>query len=351
MRLLALLLLLLASPAAAVDYRPVRPGVSLAFPQDHGAHPDFRTEWWYATGWLKTARGEDLGFQITFFRTRTGADPANPSRFTPQQILFAHAALSDPAQGRLRHAQRLARAGFGLAEAKSGDLDIVLDDWSMQRRPDGTIRGRVTGEDFSLDLVFAPAQPPLLQGARGYSQKGPDPAEASHYYTLPHLNVSGTLTRGGKPEPVTGTGWLDREWSSTLMNKNATGWDWLGLNMDDGGALTLFRMRHKDGSALWAGGSWRDARGQYTMLKPGDVRFLPGRNWKSPRTGATYPVAPILEVQLPTGLKRLPVKPLMDDQELDSRKGGGPVYWEGAVTVPGGRGYLEMTGYLTPLKM
>jgi len=348
---LALFWLLLALPAAASDYAPVRPGVVLAFPADHGAHPGFRTEWWYATGWLKTKGGEDLGFQITFFRTRTGADPANPSRFTPHQILFAHAALSDPRHGKLRHAQRLARAGFGLAEAGTSDMALTLDDWSMQRHADGRIHGRVGGEDFALDLTMQPTQPVLRQGQAGYSQKGPDPSEASHYYTLPQLRISGTLMRGGKSEAVTGTGWLDREWSSTLMNKNASGWDWLGLNMDDGSALTLFRMRHKDGHALWAGGSLRDAKGRLTILKPEDVRFLPGRKWRSSRTGTRYPVAPVIEVRLPSGVRRLPVTPLMDDQELDSRKGGGPVYWEGAVTVPGGRGYLEMTGYLTPLSM
>jgi predicted secreted hydrolase len=135
------------------------------------------------------------------------------------------------------------------------------------------------------------------------------------------------------------------------MNPQAAGWDWLGLNMEDGSSLTVFRMRHKQGHQLWAGGSHRSASGQLTILKPSDVRFLTPKVWRSPRTGATYPVAPILELTLPTGRVRLPVTPLMPDQELDSRKGGGPVYWEGAVRVPGGRGYLEMTGYLSPLKM
>lgn len=346
---LILVAVLLVSPALA--YPPVRPGTPIRFPRDHGAHPDFHTEWWYATGWLKTRSGEDLGFQVTFFRTRPDLATDNPSRFTPHQILFAHAALSDPKHGKLRHDQRMARAGFGLAEASTKDMALTLDDWTLRRAPGGAITTRVKAQDFALSLTFTPTQPPLLQGQQGYSQKGPDPLEASHYYSLPQLKVSGSIVRGGKPEAVTGTAWLDREWSSTLMNEKASGWDWLGLNMDDGSSLTVFRMRHRQGHQLWAGGSHRSASGQLTILKPSDVRFLPGKVWRSPRTGGRYPVAPVLELTLPTGPLRLPVTPLMPDQELDSRKGGGPVYWEGAVTVPGGRGYLEMTGYLSPLKM
>ncbi|NJC08487.1 putative secreted hydrolase [Polymorphobacter fuscus] len=346
---LALFAMLLG--AAAPTYTPVTPATPISFPRDHGAHPDFRTEWWYVTGWLKTDAGENLGFQVTFFRSKLATDPANPSRFAPRQILFAHAALSDPKAGKLRHAQRIARAGFGLAQASTTDTDLVLDDWTLRRRADGNFTTHVAGDGFALDLVFTPGQAAILQGDAGYSQKGPDPREASHYYSLPHLGVGGTLTRDGTPATVTGTAWLDREWSSTLLNPRAVGWDWLGLNMDDGGALTLFRVRDKAGADVWAGGSYRDKAGRQTKLRPADVRFRPGRRWRSPRTGALYPVAPQVVVRLNGSDRVLAITPLFDDQELDSRRGGGPVYWEGAVTVPGGRGYLEMTGYAAPLKM
>lgn len=349
-RLLALLALV-ALAAAPVRYAPVRPGVALAFPRDHGAHPEFRTEWWYATGWLTTAAGRKLGFQITFFRVRSGLGEDNPSAFAPRQIVFAHAALSDPAVGRLRHGQRIARTGFGLAEAAVGDAALVIDDWRMARRTDGVWTARAEAADFALDLALAPTQPLLLQGQGGYSRKGPDPASASHYYTIPHLRVAGRVRSGDRTETVTGTAWLDREWSSALLDARASGWDWLGLNMDDGAALTLFRVRGKGRAPVWAGGSWRSPAGTVTVLQPGDVRFLPGRAWRSPRTGTLWPVAPVVEVRLPTGWRRLAVNPLMPDQELDSRAGGGPVYWEGAVTVPGGRGYLELTGYAGALKL
>ena len=340
-----------ASPA----YSIVRPGVRLTFPADHGAHPAFRTEWWYVTGWLKTAgandNGRDLGFQVTFFRTRPAVDQQNPSAFAPKQVLFAHAALSDPAVGHLLHDQRVARAGFGLAGASTADTDVVLDDWSLKRGADGRYRTHVAGRDFALDLVLQPTQPILLQGAGGYSRKGPGPNNASDYYSLPHLAVTGVVTRGGKRIPVSGEAWLDREWSSTLMDPKAVGWDWVGLNLDDGSALMAFQMRRADGTALWAGGSLRGRDGAVTVLKPGDVTFATDRNWRSPRTRATYPVARTLNLKLPGGARQWRLTPLFDDQELDSRLAGGPVYWEGAVSTQGGRGYLELTGYLSPLQL
>jgi predicted secreted hydrolase len=347
---LASLLLVAAGPDYAPKYAVVRPGVALQFPRDHGAHPEFRTEWWYATGWLTTAKGEQLGFQVTFFRIKPPVDQANPSAFAAKQVIFAHAALSDLKGKKLFHDQRIARAGFGLAGAKVGDADVSVDGWRMVRASDGAFTTRIDAGDFALNLVLTPTQPVLPQGRGGYSQKGPAAAEASHYYSIPQLKVSGTIVRKGVREAVTGKAWLDREWSSTLLNKAAQGWDWLGLNMDDGGALTLFRVRGQ-GKSLWAGGSYRDKAGVLTVFEPGDVVFSGGRTWVSPRTGTRYPVAPTVRFKVGNQWRSIAVTPLFDDQELDSRRGGGPVYWEGAVTVPGGRGFLEMTGYQAPLKM
>jgi len=332
-------------------YPEVHPGVSLHFPADHGAHPDFRNEWWYVTGWLETGDGRPLGFQVTFFRSRPSTDERNPSAFAPKQILFAHAALSDPAVGRLLHAERAARAGFGLAQAAANDTDVVLENWLLKRNPDGVFHTKVSGAEFALDLSFTPSQPVLLEGENGYSQKGPLAAEASYYYSLPHLFVSGKITRGGRTQPVKGLAWLDREWSSQYLDPRAVGWDWAGLNLDDGGALMAFRIRDATGHALWTGGSWRDAEGSVTRFAPGDVTFTSRRRWRSPHTGAVYPVETGIAVRTPSGERQWEVAPLFDDQELDSRSGGGPVYWEGAVRANGGRGYLELTGYFQPLKL
>lgn len=348
----ALLLLTAAADGGRVapDYAAVKPGVAIAFPTDHGAHPAFRTEWWYVTGWLDGPDGP-LGFQMTFFRTRPNVDQANPSAFAAKQVLFAHAALSDPAVGRLLHDQRVAREGFGLARASTTDGDIVLDDWSLRRGPDNRWRGRAGGKDFALDLTFTPGQPPLLQGQGGYSRKGPQAGQASHYYSLPQMAVSGSVRRGGRTVKVTGQAWLDREWSSTLLDPRAVGWDWVGLNLADGGALMAFQVRDAAGRPLWAGGSLRTAEGARTVFAPGDVALTTRRTWRSPRTGAVYPVERGLTVQLPDGPRAFVLKPLFDDQELDSRAGGGPVYWEGAVSGDGARGYLELTGYFEKLTL
>jgi predicted secreted hydrolase len=354
-RLLAALLLLLPSSGWCADvFQPVEPGITLHFPADHGAHPGFRTEWWYFTGWLKSADGRDLGFQVTFFRTRPEGATDNPSLFTPTQVIFAHAALSDPAERHLLTGQRIARQGFGLAGAAIGNTDIILDDWSLLRSHDGQFTAKVAGEAFSLDLTLTPTQPVLTQGENGFSRKGPAPGDASYYYSMPHIKVGGMITENGRPQAVTGEAWLDREWSSSYLDPEAVGWDWLGINLQDGGAVMLFQIRNKTGGKVWAGGSWRTKAGELTNLGRDQVSFTPGRIWHSARTGGDYPVAPTAQVILDGKPTLFNVTPLFDDQELDSRLSGGPVYWEGAVTIGGGaegRGYLELTGYAGKLKL
>ena len=333
-------------------FAQVDPRKTLSFPRDFGAHPDFRTEWWYATGWLQTPDGKQVGFQVTFFRSATEHERTNPSKFAPKQLIVAHAALSDPAIGKLQHDQRIARAGFGLAQTSESTTDIKLGKWSMLREADGRYRVTLPARDFSFNLMFTPTQPILLQGAQGYSRKGPKPEQASYYYSEPHLQVSGAITRNGKAVTVTGSAWLDHEWSSTVLDPKAVGWDWVGANLDDGRALMAFRIRASDGSSLWQHATLREKDGRLRQLNADAIRFTPARYWRSPRTQARYPV----EVTLEIGQQRWQLRPLQDDQELDSRQSTGAVYWEGAVTLerdgrPDGRGYLEMTGYVKPLKL
>ena len=348
---LATPLALLARAAPAADgYPDVVRGRALEFPRDHGAHPEFQTEWWYVTGWLRSG-GRDFGFQVTFFRSRPRIGEASPSAFAPRQLLFAHAAIADASVGRLLHDQRAARAGFGLAAVRETTTDVHIDDWSMALAG-GIYRTHIAAREFAFDLEFAPSQPILLQGEAGFSRKGPGERQASYYYSRPHLAVSGTVERGGKRERADGSAWLDHEWSSEYLAPEAAGWDWVGLNLGDGGALMAFRIRAKAGGVFWAGGVWRDAGGRVRVLAPGDVAFEPLRRWRSPRTEVEYPVA----MRVRAGERELVLEPLMDDQELDSRTSTGTIYWEGAVTASergraAGRGYLELTGYGKPLRL
>ena len=343
-------LLPLRAPAAE-GYPDVTRGRALEFPRDHGAHPEYRTEWWYVTGWLRDGAGRELGFQVTFFRNRPRIAEENPSAFAPQQLLLAHAAIADPARGRLLHDQRAARAGFGLAEAREGSTDVHIDDWSLALSGQA-YRARIPAREFALDLTFAPTQAVLLQGEGGFSRKGPAPEQASYYYSRPQLAVSGEIEREGRREPVQGSAWLDHEWSSEYLAAEAAGWDWIGINLADGGALMAFRIRAKAGGAFWAGGALRTPDGRRRILAPREVRFEPLGSWRSPRSEVTYPVA----MRVRAGELEVELEPLMDDQELDSRASTGTIYWEGAVrAVQGGRlagrGYLELTGYWKPLKL
>ncbi len=336
--------------SAQADYGQVIPNRPLRFPRDHGSHPDYRTEWWYATGWVADTAGNAYGIQVTFFRNRPRVAETNPSAFAPRQLLFAHVALADPRRARLLHDQRGARAGFGLAGADDQSTHVWIDDWSLSLLGEA-YAARIAAREFTLDLRFTPTQPLLLQGEGGYSRKGPETAQASYYYSRPQLAVSGTIAVGGTSVDVVGTAWLDHEWSSEVMAAEAAGWDWTGINLADGGAVMAFRMRDRSGDTFWAGGALRGGDGRTRIVAREHIRFAPLRSWRSPRTGVTYPVA----MRVSVDDVELVLEPLLDDQELDSRASTGTIYWEGAVRASAGgreagRGYLELTGYGAPLK-
>jgi len=359
-------LLLAAAAWAARDARAanVDAGRPLAFQRDFGAHPDAHIEWWYATGWLQPEASPvetpapAFGFQITFFRSRGEAAADHPSRFAARQLIFAHAALSDLRAGRLRHDQRIARQGFRVAEADEADTRVSLRGWRFERTgaADASRYHAMLASDaggFGFDFELAATQPVLLQGDAGFSRKGPRPGQASHYYSQPQLAVAGTLALDGRPQRVRGRAWLDHEWSDTLLDAEAVGWDWIGFNLFDGSALMAFRIRRADGSALYAGGSLRRAAGPVQPFAPEQVRFTPGRVWQSAASRASYPVQ--WQIETPAG--RHSVRALLDDQELDSRASTGAIYWEGLSELLDergqrvGLGYLEMTGYAARLKL
>lgn len=341
---------------------------SLQFPRDFGSHPDLQTEWWYITGQLK-AGGKPWGFQLTFFRSRIAATQSLQSPLAAKQLIFAHAALCDVQGRKLHHDQRMARAGLNLADASEGDTHVYINEWYLKRQPvpgqdaaqASHYRARLAAKEFALDLEFDSTQSLLLQGLNGLSRKGPQEEQASYYYSQPQLKVGGSITVDGQRLPVQADphnrAWLDHECSTAIMDKQAQGWDWIGMNLDDGSALTAFHLRRPDGSALWAGGSFRSPNQSAQIFGVDQVRFEPLRYWSSPRSKARYPIA--WGVHTPAG--RFEVHALVDDQELDSRASTGAVYWEGLcelrrIDVDGrsrraGSGYLEMTGYAAALKL
>ena len=368
---------LAATPELATDpvvYPTVEPR-PLAFPRDFGAHPAYRTEWWYLTGWLDSGQ-QPIGFQVTFFRSRTRHPTENPSRFAPQQLMFAHAALALPDEGQLRHSEisgRVGPAGIGFSTA---DTHLKMSDWQLRRTPTDRYEVFIPADDFTLSLEAQPTGEPVLRGQAGYSLKGPSPELASYYYSRPQMRVSAQVTlkdrasatpADSKPLDLTGTAWFDHEWSSSLLMKDAVGWDWIGINLFDGSSLMAFRIRNAEGQTLFSEWDWRDAQGQPieeqanadTSLQTSPQglpqwlpQWLPFGRWQSPHSLVTYPEG----FTLKTPTREWQLKPLMADQEVDARASTGGFYYEGAVELIEngrviGRGYLELTGYGEPLRL
>lgn len=348
-----------STPALSIGPKPHKP---LQFPRDYGAHPDYAIEWWYATGFLNV---QDIpaafGFQVTFFRRRVPQTQGMQSSLAAKQLLFAHAALTDVPGRKLWHDQRIARSSGAepgqnstdLASASTRTTFVQLRDWSLQRTAN-VIRAQISATEFSLALTFVPSQPVLLQGTQGLSRKGPEGTQTSFYYSQPQLQVQGEVVLRGKRHSV-GPGsmaWLDHEWSQEMLHPQVVGWDWMGINLLDGSALTAFQLRDKDAGVVWDGGSIRRGKSLLAFQRA-EVQFKPIRYWNSPLSHARYPVE--WAVHTPTG--DYTVQALVDNQELDSRATTGAIYWEGLCDVRDrngqlvGRGYLEMTGYAAPMQL
>ncbi len=367
-------------PASAQNSTKPSPQDStrLHFPRDFGSHPDFAIEWWYLTGYA-SSKGRSFGFQITFFRSRVAATQAMTSAFAAKQLFFAHAAVTDVSGKQFFHDQRVARASgsarLDRAAASQTDTELRLDNWRLRRTPanpaqSGSVErylAQLPAADFALDLQFTPTQPVLLQGEQGWSRKGPQAAQASYYYSQPQLVVAGRITLRGTlfelDAETRASAWLDHEWSQSLLDSQTVGWDWIGINLFDGSALTAFQLRTPSGQPQWAGGSFRVGTAAATALIFGsdDLKFEPVRFWRSPLTQARYPVEWLLHIKHPdpiaaaAGLYR--IRAVLDAQELDSRRSVGAVYWEGLTELFDaagkliGRGYLEMTGYAAALRL
>lgn len=334
-------------------YARVTKGKEIAFPTDHGAHWLYRTEWWYLTAWLDGTTGP-LGLQLTFFRTRTRHAPDNPSRFAPKQVMFGHAAIASAKQPRLLHQELAARVMPNMM----ADTDTALKMraprgfWSLVREKNDQYRAIVNAEQFSYSVMLQPAGAPVLQGDNGFSRKATTDDRASYYYSRPQCKLSGEIRIGQQAaQSVTGTGWIDHEWSSQLLDPAAMGWDWVGLNLANGDALMAFRIRDRAGKPMYAHARWIRNGVAVNAEQP---IWQVERVWQSPRTGARYPVQMVIQI----GRVKIALRPLIDDQEIDASRSTQTVYWEGAVRAidsgtgkPIGRGYLELTGYLNRIRL
>ena len=331
--------------ARAVAPRPFE------FPADHGPHPPFRTEWWYVTGNLETPDGRPFGYQLTFFRFALRPDATgSPSPWATSQAYMAHFALTDPDAGRFRTAERFARGAVGLAGARARPFRVWLEDWSLTAAGEGAfpVRLRAAADSAALDLRLERGKAPVLQGDDGLSRKGPEPGNASYYYSLPRMPTEGRLVSGADTFRVRGLSWMDREWGTSALGPGVEGWDWFALQLDGGRELTYYRLRRPDGTAApESRGTWIAPDGSARTLTADQLRLEPRRRWESPEDGVRYPVAWSMEV--PSEGLDLVLEPLLDDQEWR----GAFRYWEGAVRVRGrrgdepvgGRGYVELTGY------
>lgn len=321
-----------------------------SFPADHGAHPAFQTEWWYYTGNLATRDGRRFGYQFTVFRRAlTPEAQVSGSEWRTTQAYMAHFTVTDVAGGVFYQAQRFSRGAAGLAGATADPrYRVWLDDWAVEARDDAAeaVTLAAASSEAAVDFVLEQAKPPALQGDHGLSPKSGEPGNASYYYSLTRLLTSGTIRLGGETFVVTGASWMDHEFGTSALGPDAQGWDWFGLQLDDGRELMLGQIRRVDGGIEPAfGGLLVEADGTARTLRASEFTIMPTAQWTSPHTGATYPAAWTVVVTPERGeTLTLQVEPLLADQELRE----GIVYWEGAVRISGdatGYGYAELTGY------
>jgi predicted secreted hydrolase len=356
--------LLIVVPGFAADtsqeFRPATEGYQYAFPRDHGAHEEFRTEWWYYTGQVTAKDGRPFGYQLTFFRRGMPQDQVRtlPSQWAVTQLYLAHFAVSDLSKGRFHYAEKVSRAGLGKAGAARDRLHVWIDRWNAESptTAPGTQTLHATDGDLALQLTVSPEKPLVVHGTGGISRKGAIAGQASHYYSFTRLATTGTLSIGGERFDVMGNSWMDHEFGSADLDKDLVGWDWFSLQLDDQRELMLYRLRRADGSAdPVSSGTIIDRDGLGHHLSIGDFTLEPTSYWTSQTSHARYPQR--WRVTIPSQRLSLELVPLMAEQELSTTRSTHVTYWEGAIETTGtaqgqpihGQGYMELTGYAEPI--
>jgi predicted secreted hydrolase len=338
-----LLALLLLAPA----FKPALPGYEYDFPRDHGSHPEYRTEWWYYTGHLRTESGRRYGFEVTFFRAGVSREPRG-SAWDLRDLMPAHFAITDVERKDFRFYEKLNRGSAFTADAAEGKLDVFNEGWRATTNPDGSWRLVAKQGTDALDLVLRTRKPPAVHGENGISVKAQGVGYASHYYSMTRLEAAGTING----QRATGQVWMDHEFGSAALRENQQGWDWFSIQLDNDAELMLYVIRRTDGTPdVTSSGSVIASDGRVIHIRHDQLRITPLARWKSSKSGATYPVR--WRVEVPSFNVALDVTPLMNAQELLTKGSTRVTYWEGACDVSGtfggvgvrGDAYVEMTGY------
>ncbi|MDT8397370.1 MAG: lipocalin-like domain-containing protein [Pseudomonadales bacterium] len=319
---------------------------TFSFPEDHGPHPGFRNEWWYLTGNVHTDSGRHFGYQVTFFSTALATEvSAGPetSAWRGTSVWMAHVALTDTEAGRHQALERFSRQNPGLAGAQGQPFRVWLEDWSLRAVAGDAFPWQLTvvDEDLALNLRISPQKPPVLQGEAGLSQKSPQPGNASYYYSLTRLATEGEIRVGERAFQVSGDSWLDREWSTSALAPDQSGWDWFSLQFDDNQELMYYQLRDRKGETHPnSQGNWTDSSAKQTLIRPQDMQLEELQTWTSP-AGIVYAT----RWRMHYGDHSWAVQAVLDDQLMDLSL----PYWEGAVRVLDeakgeqvGQGYLEM---------
>ena len=334
------------------EFRRALPGYVYRFPADHAAHPEFRTEWWYYTGHLSTAKGRNFGFQLTFFRHAVRPPSIqSKSNWALHTLYFAHFAVTDEKENNYRFQEKVSRGALGIAGADSDIYRVWVEDWevSLQGNKHNLKAGN---KDMGVDLTLVPSKSPVIHGENGVSQKAVGEGYASHYYSLTRMQARGVLDWEGQSYEVQGLAWMDHEFGSNQLRDYQVGWDWFSVQLQNQTELMIYIIRHKDGKPdPTSSGTfvYPDGRTEHLPLETFGVRVL--GSWRSKKTGTTYPSGWLIRV--PSKQLELRLIPTVRDQELTTRKSTLVNYWEGGVRVEGklegqdvhGRGYVELTGY------
>ncbi len=336
---------------------PLRDGTEfdpVELPRDLFAHSNLQTEWWYYTGHVATESGREFGFELVFFKRRTDLDKFSvvPLRLIGNPYYFAHFAITDKGSKTFQYAHRKSANGpLDLpASAAESHFYLNLGDWSV-RESDGSHIVRATLDDGTVfESSLRPEKPVVLNGENGVSYK--DEGQASRYFAYTRMSVEGNLTFDGRPESLTGSAWMDREFGTWTPTENQKGWDWFSIQLDNGCELMCYLLRNSKGEvSAYSSGTFIDEHGSVTTLSSKDFEIKADGIWKSPRSGAEYPGD--WRISVPALSLKLNVTPAVADQELDTRGSTMIVYWEGACDVRGtagtselrGNAYVELVGY------